>query len=123
VLLYTDEAIATSTGTGDWVDAYTKAKRFVAKLTIKEKANITFGWEGLHGNWLENGCAGNSGSLLKHGFPGFCFHDGPGGLSGTDMVNGYPAGLHMATTWNRELVGTVARHMGLEFKKKGGNKT
>jgi hypothetical protein len=28
----------------------------------------------------------------------------------------------MATTWNRELVGTVARHTGLEFKKKGGDK-
>jgi beta-glucosidase len=112
---------ASSNGTGDWAEAYSKARKFVSQLSLQEKVNITYGKEGVNGAGMLNSCAGNSGSLVKHGFDGFCFHDGPGGISGTDMVNGYPAGLHMATTWNRELVGEVALHTGREFKKKGGN--
>jgi beta-glucosidase-like glycosyl hydrolase len=111
-----------SKGTGDWAEAYAKARELVSKLTLSEKVNITFGKEGVNGAGMLNSCAGNSGTLAKHGFDGYCFHDGPGGISGTDMVNGYPSGLHMATTWNRELVGEVALHTGREFKKKGGIK-
>lgn len=109
-----------SNGLGDWTDAYTKAKAIVSQLTIREKVNITHGFGGLQVNEMTNGCAGNSGSLEKHNFPGYCYHDGPAGLSGTDMVNGYPGGIHMAATFNRELVHTIAVHTGREFKKKGG---
>lgn len=36
------------------------------------------------------------------------------------MANAYPAGVHMAATWNRELVYATADFMGAEFKRKGG---
>lgn len=67
-----------------------------------------------------NGCSGNSGSAEHHGFPGFCLQDGPAGVRGVDMANAYPAGVHMAATWNRELVYATADFMGAEFKRKGG---
>lgn len=39
-------------GTGNWSDAYTKAKAFVAKLTTEEKVNFTAGTA------APNGCSG-----------------------------------------------------------------
>lgn len=41
-----------ASGTGNWSDAYTKAKAFVAKLTLEEKVNFTAGVS------PPNGCAG-----------------------------------------------------------------
>ena len=53
-------------GDGDWSAAVSKAKAFVAKLTIPEKVNLTTGVD------TDGRCVGNSGSVPRLGFAGFC---------------------------------------------------
>jgi beta-glucosidase len=62
-------------GSGDWADAYAKAKAFVSQLTLLEKVNLTtgIGWEG-------EACVGNSGSVPRLGFRAFCMQDSPLGI-------------------------------------------
>ncbi|TKX26903.1 putative beta-glucosidase M-1 [Elsinoe australis] len=43
------------------------------------------------------------------------------GVRGTDFVSGFPSGLHMGTSWNRELEHARATALGAEFKAKGVN--
>ncbi|KAJ5813521.1 uncharacterized protein N7503_000271 [Penicillium pulvis] len=103
-------------GLGDWKTAYTKAKALVAQMTNEEKNNLTYGYTS-----TTNGCSGNSGGAPRLGFPGICLQDAGNGVRGTDMVNGYPSGVHVGAAWNRELSYQRASHMGAEFKKKGVN--
>jgi hypothetical protein len=44
-------------GSGDWKEAYVKAKAFVDQLTILEKVNLTTGT-----GWSMDNCVGNVGS-------------------------------------------------------------
>jgi hypothetical protein len=59
----------------NWADAFDKAVEFVSQLTLLEKVNITtgVGWEG-------GSCVGNTGSVPRLGFPGFCNQDSPLGV-------------------------------------------
>lgn len=107
---------APGAGTGDWADAYAKAKHLVAQMTNEEKNNVTYG----HSS-NTNGCAGNSGSVPRLGFPGLCLQDAENGVRATDMVNAYPAGLHAGASWNRNLTHDRARQIGAEFRRKGVN--
>lgn len=36
-------------------------------------------------------------------------------------MNGYPSGLHLGATWNKELVHETKDRLGAEFKRKGAN--
>lgn len=103
-------------GTGDWSDAYNKAQHLVEQMTNEEKSNITYGVSS-----KTNGCAGNTGSIPRLGFPGICLHDAESGVRGADMVNAYPAGLHTGASWNRHLAYKRAKHIGAEFRRKGIN--
>ncbi|KAJ5771043.1 uncharacterized protein N7511_003094 [Penicillium nucicola] len=113
-------------GTGDWAEAYTKAKAFVAKLSLEEKSNLTFGIA-----TTANGCSGNIPAIPRLGFPGLCLSDAGNGVRGTDLVNGYPAGLSVGASfvlrsanyhsWNRDLASQRAHFMAGEFKAKGVN--
>ena len=67
------------------------------------------------------GCSGVSGSVPRLGFPGLCLVDNGNGVRNTDGVNGYPSGLHLGATWNKELVHETKDHLGAEFKRKGAN--
>lgn len=67
------------------------------------------------------GCSGVSGSVPRLGFPGLCLVDNGNGVRNTDGVNGYPSGLHLGATWNKELVYETKDHLGAEFKRKGAN--
>lgn len=77
------------------------------------------GATGISGTSGINGCSGNSGSVPRLGFPGFCLSDGPAGVK-SDLVNGYPAGVSMGASWNRELVHQRGVFKGAEFARKGG---
>lgn len=58
-----------------WAQAYDKAVEFVSQLSLLEKVNLTtgVGWEG-------GRCVGNTGSIPRLGFPGFCNQDSPLGV-------------------------------------------
>ena len=53
-------------GDGDWSVAVSKAKAFVAQLTIPEKVNLTTGVDN------DGRCIGNTGTVPRLGFAGFC---------------------------------------------------
>ena len=101
-------------GTGEWSEAYDKARTLLADMTNEEKNNLTYGFA-----TTTNSCGGISGSAPRVGFPGLCLQDAENGVRGTDMVNGYPSALHVGASWNRELTYARGLHMGAEFKAKG----
>ncbi|KAL2825366.1 putative beta-glucosidase M [Aspergillus cavernicola] len=104
------------TGTGNWVEPYTKAKALVAQLTIEEKSNLTFG-----ASTTYNGCSGFIPGIPRLAFPGLCLSDAGNGVRTTDLVNGYPAGLSVGASWNRQLTTERAHFMAGEFRTKGVN--
>ncbi|KAJ9266118.1 CAZyme family GH3 [Paecilomyces variotii] len=103
-------------GTADWAEAYSRARALVSQMTDDEKNNITYGYTS-----ATNGCSGNSGAVPRLGFPGLCLQDSGNGVRATDMVNGYPPGLHVGAAWNRDLAYERGHYMGAEFKRKGAN--
>lgn len=68
-----------------------------------------------------NGCSGNIPPVERLGFPGLCLSDSGNGVRGTDGVNGYPSGIHVGASWNRDIALQRAQYMGAEFKAKGVN--
>lgn len=85
-------------------------------MTNEEKQNLTTG-----GGGTTNGCAGFSPGVPRLGYPGLCYMDGPSGARGTEMVNGYPAGIHTGASWNKTLAYERGNAMGAEAKLKGIN--
>lgn len=59
-------------GTGEWAEAYERAREFVSGLTLLEKVNLTTGV-----GWQGEACVGNVGSLPRVGFRALCLQDGP----------------------------------------------
>lgn len=102
-------------GTGDWASAYTQARAIVAQMTNLEKQNITIGYAS-----TENGCSGNSPGVERLGYSGMCLQDAGNGVRGTEGVSGFPSGVHVGASWNRDLAIERASAMGAEFKAKGG---
>ncbi|KAL7270703.1 hypothetical protein RUND412_006580 [Rhizina undulata] len=103
-------------GAGDWADAYKKAKAFVDQLTLLEKVNLTTGTGSRQGN-----CVGNTGSIPRLNFRALCLADGPLGFRVTDYNTAFPAGPHVAATWDRGLLYARGFAMGEEFRGKGAN--
>ncbi|KAH8774203.1 beta-glucosidase-related glycosidase [Hyaloscypha finlandica] len=103
-------------GTGNWSEAYKKAEAMVAQMTLDEKSNLTFGITS-----KTNGCSGNIPAIDRLGFPGLCLQDAGNGVRATDFVNGYPSGLHVGASWNKDLAYKRALAMGGEFRSKGIN--
>lgn len=86
-----------SAGHGEWAAAHAKAKALVAQMTDDEKNNITYGQAST------TGCAGVSGSVPRLEFPGLCLADGSNGVRAADGVNGWPSGIHVGASWNKQL--------------------
>ncbi|KAL4795363.1 glycosyl hydrolase family 3 N terminal domain-containing protein [Aspergillus venezuelensis] len=103
------------TGAGDWADAYTKARAFVAQLSDDEKVNLTAGVTS------NTGCAGFIQGIDRLGFPGICMTDAGQGVRGADYVNGWSAGISVGASWNRDLAHARATHLGYEYRTKGVN--
>jgi beta-glucosidase len=100
-------------GSSTWAAAHAKAVALVSQMTLEEKSNITVGYSPL------TGCSGETGSVPRLNWPGLCLSDAGNGLRATDFVNGWPSGIHVGASWNKNLAYQRALHMGGEFKMKG----
>jgi beta-glucosidase len=85
----------------------------VSQMTVEEKVNITRGWPGA--------CVGNTGEVPRLGIPALCFADGPSGIRGQEFVSAFPAGIHVAATFDRHLMNEYGRALGSEYRGKGIN--
>ncbi|KAG2344292.1 glycoside hydrolase family 3 protein [Suillus weaverae] len=97
-----------------WATAYQKARNLISTYTTEEKANITtgIGWE--------NGLCETNIAPNKN-FSGLCLEDSPLAVLGADFTTVFPAGIHVASTWNRALMRARGLALGQEFKGKGVN--
>ena len=66
-------------------------------------------------------CVGNTGSVLRVGFPQQCLEDGPLGIRPTDNVTAFPAGISTGATWSKDLMYRRGVALGEEFRGKGIN--
>ncbi|KAG9197701.1 hypothetical protein G6514_001128 [Epicoccum nigrum] len=105
-----------ATGLNDWVDAFQQASTMVDQMTVEEKVSVVSGQTS-----TTNGCSGQIPGVQRLGFPGICVNDGPNGLHDAAAVNGYPSGITIGATWNKELALERGHFMGLEAKIKGVN--
>lgn len=85
----------------------------MAQATLEEKLNLTYGHVGQ--------CVGNTGSIARLGVPALCFSDAPDGIRGNEFVSAFPAGIHVAATWDRDLMYKYGRALGDEYRGKGIN--
>ncbi|KAJ7720754.1 beta-glucosidase [Mycena maculata] len=103
------------TGQGDWAAAVAKARAFTAQLTLDEKINVTTGVDVL------GRCVGNTGTIPRLGWKGFCLEDSPLGVRFADFASAFPAGINAAATWDLSLIQARGAAMGAEHKGKGVN--
>lgn len=96
-----------------WTDAYQRAKDLVSQMTLEEKVSITGGFEGQ--------CVGNGGAVPRLSIPPLCFSGAPDGIRGLEFVSAFPAGIHVATTWDRSLMYRYGHALGREYHDKGIN--
>lgn len=102
---------------GTWQDAFNHARAIVDTLNIAEKVNITSGI-----GYTLGECSGNTGFVHGEGLEfenGLCFDNGPLGVREADFATVYPAGLTIASSFNKDLMYTRGDAMGYEFKAKG----
>ncbi|KAJ7093688.1 beta-glucosidase [Mycena epipterygia] len=102
-------------GTGDWASAVARAAAFVKGLTIEEKINVTTGVD------ILGRCVGNTGTIPRLGWKGFCLEDSPLGVRFADFVSAFPAGINVAATWDVDLMEARGKAMGQEHRGKGVN--
>lgn len=80
-------------------------------MTVDEMVNLTRGFPGP--------CVGNTGAVPRLGIPSLCFYDGPSGLRGQEFVSAFPAGIHLAATFDKDLMYQYGRALGDEFRGRG----
>ena len=82
-------------------------------MTLEEKVNVTRGHTGQ--------CVGNSGAVPRLGVPQLCLADAPAGIRGQEFVSAFPAGLHAAATFDKDLMHAYGLALGREYYGKGIN--
>ncbi|KAK4119660.1 glycoside hydrolase family 3 protein [Parathielavia appendiculata] len=102
-----------ATGSGGWEAGLAKAKDFVSKLTLEEKALMVTGYPGP--------CVGNILAIPRLNFPGLCLQDGPLAIRVADYASVFPAGVSVAASWDRTLMYQRGLAMGEEFRGKGAH--
>ncbi|KAK6581586.1 hypothetical protein PZA11_006277 [Diplocarpon coronariae] len=100
-----------TTGLGGWEEALLKARDFVARLTLEEKATVVTGRPGP--------CVGNIVAIPRLGFPGLCLQDGPLAIRTADYASVFPAGVTTAASFDRTLMYERGVALGAEFRGKG----
>ncbi|KAJ4348848.1 uncharacterized protein N0V89_010227 [Didymosphaeria variabile] len=105
--------IGNGTSNEAWANSYSRARALVAQMTLEEKANITRGYTGQ--------CVGNSGAIPRFDIPPLCFADAPDGIRGQEFVSAFPAGIHVAATFDRDLMYRYGHALGAEYRGKGIN--
>ncbi|KAK0743053.1 glycoside hydrolase family 3 protein [Schizothecium vesticola] len=103
--------IANGTSNNLWATAYHEAHDLVAQMTVDEMVNLTRGFPGP--------CVGNTGAVPRLAIPSLCFYDGPSGLRGQEFVSAFPAGIHLAATFDKDLMYRYGRALGDEFRGRG----
>lgn len=98
----------------DWDVAYQQARKTVASLSADEKATIVTGTGDDY-----RACTGSTKGLDRIGLPALCFNDGPAGVVYSTGVTSFPAGIHVAASWNEKLAYERAFAMGEEAKLLG----
>ena len=97
-----------------WANAHAKAKQLTASWSIEDKVTAVTG-----ATIARLNCIGNITAVQD--WPGLCLDDGPLGVRIADLVTAFPAGITVASTWNRTLLRTRGKALGEEFKGKGVN--
>ncbi|KAI0475763.1 glycoside hydrolase superfamily [Xylariaceae sp. FL0804] len=105
--------IGNGTTNSKWASAYEQARALVAQLTLAEKVNMTRGYSG--------SCTYETGSVPRVGIPPLCLSDAPDGIRGQEYVSAFPAGIHVAATWDRDLMYAYGKALGAEYRGKGIN--
>lgn len=82
-------------------------------MTLEEKSNLTRGFTGI--------CVGNTGAVERLGIPSLCFADAPDGIRGQEFVSSFPAGFHVAATFDEDLMYKYGIALGEEYYAKGVN--
>lgn len=100
----------------EWSESYRKASLLIQNMTLAEKANITAGTGIFMGR-----CVGNTGSAERVGIPQLCLQDGPLGVRNSEGNTGFPAGITVGATWDKELLRARGVAIGEEFRGKGVN--
>ncbi|KAG2065205.1 glycoside hydrolase family 3 protein [Suillus decipiens] len=97
-----------------WATAHQKARNLISNYTVEEKVNLTTGT-----GFAAGLCSANI--APNKNFPGLCFQDSPLAVLGADFTTVFPAGIQVASTWNRALMRARGLALGQEFKGKGAN--
>ncbi|KAK7752827.1 hypothetical protein SLS62_005169 [Diatrype stigma] len=72
-------------------------------------------------NGFPGACIGNTGSVPRLGIPPLCLADGPSGVRGQEFASAFPAGIHIAATFDRTMWYEYGRALGSEFRGLGVN--
>lgn len=82
-------------------------------MTLDEKSNLTRGFTGQ--------CVGNTGTIARLNIPALCLSDAPDGVRGQEFSSAFPAGIHVAATFDHDLLYKYGAALGEEFYAKGIN--
>ncbi|WVF70507.1 hypothetical protein IAT40_005297 [Kwoniella sp. CBS 6097] len=99
-----------------WHKAHTKAAAYLSDWSIEEKVALTTGL-----GWEQGRCLGNIGQIPSRNFSGLCAMDSPLGIRLTDFNSAFPAGINVASTFDKDLMYARGYAMGQEFKGKGAH--
>ncbi|KAK2464117.1 hypothetical protein APHAL10511_003865 [Amanita phalloides] len=99
-----------------WAEAHAKAKSKIAGFSLEDKVTVVTGV-----GWMVGRCVGNIAAINGTGFPGLCLEDSPLGVRSADRATAFPAGINVATTFNRNLMRLRGLSMGQEHVGKGVN--
>lgn len=69
--------------------------------------------------WQSEKCVGNVGSIPRLGFKALCLQDSPLGIRFADYASAFPAGVTVASSWDRQIMRQQGIDMGTEHKLKG----
>jgi beta-glucosidase len=113
--------------------------KIIKELTLEEKAHLVIGARHLEQNKDMAGEVGYTGRIIpgaagttypvpRLGIPAIVLADGPAGLrinptregdSQTYYCTGFPVGIHLASTWNDEIIYNVGAAIGEEVREYG----
>ena len=94
-----------------WADAYSKARQLLSELTFEEKVNLTGGHVGR--------CVGNTAAVPRLGWEPMCLSDGPSGVRDFEFASGFPAGIHLGATFDKNLMYRYGKAVGEEYRDLG----
>ena len=96
-----------------WDEAFKKADEDLAKLNLTDKVNLLYGIGDMSD--LSGIIGGNSKINLNQ----INLQDGPSGVRTPNKTTSWPAGINLASTFNRTLMYNVGKEQGREFRLRG----